>query len=507
MNASIAPAQIAPQPQPSPAVAALLQRAPRLFIGGEWVEARSAARIPVIDPATGRQIASVADAGAEDVERAVAAARRALESGPWPDMLPRDREVLIWKLADLVEGHRDELAELESLDNGKTKVIADAVDVADTRDYFRYMAGWATKITGETFQTSIQGRRGTKFHTYTLRQPVGVVAQIVPWNFPLSMAAWKLGPALATGCTCILKPAEQTPLTALRLADLIAEAGFPPGVVNVLTGLGETAGAALVAHPGIDKISFTGSTEVGKLINKSATDTLKRVSLELGGKSPVIVFPDVDIDKVIGGAADAVFFNSGQVCCAGTRLFAHKDVFDRVVEGVSAAAQAIRLGPGLDPRTQMGPLVSREQQERVLGYIDCGRQQGAKVLTGGEAPASPGYYVKPTVLAAVRPDMRVVREEIFGPVLVAQRFEDLDDIAAMANDTPYGLAASIWSNDLRTVQRLIPKVRAGTVWVNCHGFVDPAMPFGGFRQSGFGREHGRAVIDLYTELKSVCMAY
>jgi len=291
MNASIAPAQIAPQPQPSPAVAALLQRAPRLFIGGEWVEARSAARIPVIDPATGRQIASVADAGAEDVERAVAAARRALESGPWPDMLPRDREALIWKLADLVEGHRDELAELESLDNGKTKVIADAVDVADTRDYFRYMAGWATKITGETFQTSIQGRRGTKFHTYTLRQPVGVVAQIVPWNFPLSMAAWKLGPALATGCTCILKPAEQTPLTALRLADLIAEAGFPPGVVNVLTGLGETAGAALVAHPGIDKISFTGSTEVGKLINKSATDTLKRVSLELGGSRRSSSFP------------------------------------------------------------------------------------------------------------------------------------------------------------------------------------------------------------------------
>jgi phenylacetaldehyde dehydrogenase len=507
MNASVVPAQIAPQPEPSSAVAALLQRAPRLFIGGEWVEARSAARIPVIDPATGRQIASVADAGVEDVDRAVAAARRALESGPWPDMLPRDREALIWKLADLIERHRDELAELESLNNGKTKTIADAVDVADTRDYFRYMAGWATKITGETFQTSIQGRRGTKFHTYTLRQPVGVVAQIVPWNFPLSMAAWKLGPALAAGCTCILKPAEQTPLTALRLADLIAEAGFPPGVVNVLTGLGETAGAALVAHPGIDKISFTGSTEVGKLINKSATDTLKRVSLELGGKSPVIVFPDVDIDQVIGGAANAVFFNSGQVCCAGTRLFAHRKVFDRLVEGVSAAARAIRLGPGLDPRTEMGPLVSSEQQERVLGYIDSGRREGATVLTGGEAPAAPGYYVKPTVLTGVKPDMKVVREEIFGPVLVAQRFEDLDDIAAMANDTPYGLAASIWSNDLRTVQRLIPKVRAGTVWVNCHGFVDPAMPFGGFKQSGFGREHGRAVIDLYTELKSVCMAY
>jgi phenylacetaldehyde dehydrogenase len=507
MNASIAPAQIAPQPQPSASVAALLKRPPQLFIGGEWVAARSAARIPVIDPATGREIATVADAGAADVDAAVAAARLALETGPWPDMLPRDREALIWRLADLIETHRDELAELESLNNGKTKVIAGAVDVTDTRDYFRYMAGWATKITGETFQTSIQGRRGTKFHTYTVRQPVGVVAQIVPWNFPLSMAAWKLGPALATGCTCILKPAEQTPLTALRLADLIAEAGFPPGVVNVLTGRGETTGAALVAHPGVDKISFTGSTEVGKLINKSATDSLKRVSLELGGKSPVIIFPDVDTDRVIGGAANAVFFNAGQVCCAGTRLFAHKKVFDRVVEGVSAAAQAIRLGPGLDPKTEMGPLVSREQQQRVLGYIDSGRQEGAKVLTGGEAPAAPGYYVKPTVITGVTPEMKVVREEIFGPVLVAQCFEDLDDIAAMANDTPYGLAASIWSNDLRTVQRLIPKVRAGTVWVNCHGFVDPAMPFGGFKQSGFGREHGRAVIDLYTELKSVCIAH
>jgi phenylacetaldehyde dehydrogenase len=334
-----------------------------------------------------------------------------------------------------------------------------------------------------------------------------VVAQIVPWNFPLAMAAWKLGPALATGCTCILKPAEQTPMTALRLAELIAEAGFPPGVVNVLTGLGETTGAALVAHPGVDKVAFTGSTSVGKLINKSATDTLKRVSLELGGKSPVIVLPDADINTVVGGAANAIFFNAGQVCCAGTRLYAHKKVFDQVLEGVTAAAASIQLGPGLDPKTGMGPLVSKEQQERVLGYIESGRKEGAKVLTGGDAPSSPGFFVKPTVLANVRPDMKVVREEIFGPVLVAQRFEDLDDLAALANDTPYGLGASVWSNDLRAVQRLVPKIRAGTVWVNCHNFVDPNMPFGGFKQSGFGREHGRAVLDLYTELKSVCMAY
>jgi phenylacetaldehyde dehydrogenase len=328
----------------------------------------------------------------------------------------------------------------------------------------------------------------------------------VPWNFPLAMAAWKLGPALATGCTVVLKPAEQTPMTALRLGELIVEAGFPPGVVNILTGNGETTGAALVAHPGVDKVAFTGSTQVGKLINKSATDTLKRVSLELGGKSPVIVFPDVDLNNVIGGAANAIFFNSGQVCTAGSRLFAHKSVFDKVVEGVSNAANGMRLGPGLDPQTQMGPLVSREQQERVLGYIDSGRKEGASVVTGGDAPSHPGYFVKPTVLVDVKPDMKVVREEIFGPVLVAQRFDDLDEIAALANDTPFGLAASVWSNDVRTVHRIVPKIKAGTVWVNCHNFVDPNMPFGGFKQSGFGREHGRVVLDLYTEVKSVCMA-
>ncbi|MGH8150244.1 MAG: aldehyde dehydrogenase family protein [Steroidobacteraceae bacterium] len=504
MNASLA--SIAPQLEPSAAVARFLKRAPKLLIGGEWVESKSQKRIPVMDPATGREIASVADANAADVDRAVAAARQAFEKGPWPDMLPAQREALIWKLSDLVDKHADELAELESVNNGKTKFIASIVDVPGTRDYFRYMAGWATKLEGSTFHTSIQGPPGMKFHTYTQREPVGVVAQIVPWNFPLAMAAWKLAPALAAGCTCILKPAEQTPLTALRLGELIVEAGFPPGVVNILTGLGETTGAALVAHRGVDKVAFTGSTEVGKLINKSATDTLKRVSLELGGKSPVVVLPDADLGSVVGGAANAIFFNSGQVCTAGSRLFAHKKVFDQVLEGLAGAAQAIRLGPGLDPKTEMGPLVSKEQQDRVLGYIEAGRKEGAKVVTGGEAPASAGYFVKPTVLANVRPDMKVVREEIFGPVVVAQRFEDLDDIAALANDTPYGLAASVWSKDVSAVHRLVPKIKAGTVWVNCHNFVDPAMPFGGFKQSGFGREMGRAVFELYTELKSVCIA-
>jgi phenylacetaldehyde dehydrogenase len=500
------PQTIAAQPAPSAAVAKFLKRPARLLIGGEWVEPQSSGRIPVMDPATGKEIAQVVDANASDVDRAVAAARAAFEKGKWPDMLPAEREALLWKLSDLIEKNMDELAELESINNGKTKFMATVVDVAGTRDYFRYMAGWATKIEGATFQTSIHGPPGTKFHTYYVREPVGVVAAIVPWNFPLAMAAWKLGPALATGCTVVLKPAEQTPLTALRLGELIIEAGFPPGVVNILTGNGETTGAALTTHPGVDKVAFTGSTQVGKIINKAATDTLKRVSLELGGKSPVVVFPDVDINNVVGGAANAIFFNSGQVCTAGSRLFAHKSVFDKVVEGVSAAASSMRLGPGLDPQTQMGPLVSREQQERVLGYINAGRSEGASITVGGEAPASDGYFVKPTVMVNVKPDMKVVREEIFGPVLVAQRFEDINDIAAMANDTPYGLAASVWSNDVRTVNRIVPRLRAGTVWVNCHNFVDPAMPFGGFKQSGYGREHGRVVLDLYTEVKSVCMA-
>jgi phenylacetaldehyde dehydrogenase len=494
------------QPAPSAAVAKFLKRPARLLIGGEWVESKSQGRIPVMDPATGKEIASVADANASDVDRAVAAARAAFEKGPWPDMLPAQREALLWKLAELVEKNADELAELESLNNGKTKFMASIVDVPGTRDYFRYMAGWATKIEGATFQTSIHGPPGVKFHTYYTREPVGVVAAIIPWNFPLAMAAWKLGPALATGCTVVLKPAEQTPLTALRLGELIAEAGFPPGVVNIVTGNGETTGAALVTHPGVDKVAFTGSTQVGKIINKAATDTLKRVSLELGGKSPVIVFPDVDLNNVIGGAANAIFFNSGQVCTAGSRLFAHKSVFDKVVEGVSAAAGSMKLGPGLDPQTQMGPLVSREQQERVLGYIDAGRSEGASITVGGEAPSHDGYFVRPTVMVNVKPEMKVVREEIFGPVLVAQRFEDINDIAALANDTPYGLAASVWSNDVRTVNRIVPKLRAGTVWVNCHNFVDANMPFGGFKQSGVGREHGRVVLDMYTEVKSVCMA-
>ena len=496
---------IAAQPAPSAGVAAFLRRPARLLIGGEWVQPAASERIPVIDPATGAEIASVADATRADVDKAVAAAREAFERGAWSTLLPAQREALIWRLADLIDQHADELAEIESIDNGKTKQMAGIVDVPGARNYLRYMAGWATKIEGSTIDISVGAPPGGRINAYTRREPVGVVAQIIPWNFPLVMAAWKLGPALAAGCTCVLKPAEQTPLTALRLGDLIIEAGFPPGVVNILTGYGETVGAALVTHPGVDKIAFTGSTLVGKAINKAATDTLKRVSLELGGKSPVIVLPDADVESVIGGAAGAIFFNAGQVCAAGSRLYVHRKIFDRVVEGVGGAAQSIRLGPGLDPATQMGPLVSREQQERVISYIESGRNDGASVVAGGNTPSHPGFYVKPTVLADVNRAMRVVQEEIFGPVLVAQRFDDLDEVAALANDTPYGLSASIWSNDLKAVHRLVPKIKAGTVWVNTHGPVDANMPFGGFTHSGIGREHGRAGVEMYTELKSVCM--
>jgi phenylacetaldehyde dehydrogenase len=476
-----------------------------LLVGGEWLESTSQARIPVVDPATGAEIATVPDANSADVDKAVAAARAAFESGPWAAMPPAGREALLWKLADLIDRNASELAELESLDNGKTKFMASVVDIPGARNYFRYMAGWATKIEGSTIEVSIGAPEGGRVDAYTRREPVGVVAQIIPWNFPLVMAAWKLAPALAAGCTCVLKPAEQTPLSALRLGELIVEAGFPAGVVNIVTGYGETTGAALVKHPGVDKIAFTGSTAVGKLINKTATDTLKRVSLELGGKSPVIVLPDANVDAVIGGAAGAIFFNAGQVCAAGSRLYVHRKIFDRVVEGVGGAAQKIRLGPGLDPNTQMGPLVSREQQERVMEYIESGRSEGASVVAGGDAPPHPGFYVKPTVMADVKRTMRVVQEEIFGPVLVAQRFDDINEVAALANDTPYGLSASVWSNDLTAVHRLVPKIRAGTVWVNGHGPVDANMPFGGFKHSGFGREHGRVGIEMYTELKSVCM--
>ena len=476
-----------------------------MLVGGEWRNAVSGARIDVLDPATGETIATVPAGDAADVDLAVKAARAAFESRDWGAARSVDRERWLLKLADLLEANAAELAELETIDNGKPLVVSQRVDVPSAVDFLRYCAGWATKIEGTTVEPSLPGFRRNEFFAYTRREPVGVVGAIIPWNFPLLMAAWKIGPALATGCSIVLKPAEDTPLTALRLAELALEAGLPTGALNVVTGTGPSAGAALASHPGIDKVAFTGSTAVGKLIGKAALDNMTRISLELGGKSPVIVLDDVDPKVAASGAANAIFFNSGQVCTAGSRLYVQRKAYDAVLEGVSAVAAKMRIGPGLEPATQLGPLVSEKQLSRVAGYVRAGLEEGATLVTGGERYGERGWFYRPTILTGLKESARVVQEEIFGPVLVATPFDDIEEVAALANGTTYGLAASIWSNDLKRVQRLIPRIKAGTVWVNCHGLVDNALPFGGYKQSGIGREMGRAMIDLYTETKSVMM--
>ena len=485
----------------SPAAKRALARKPALFINNEWVSSTHGATLIVEDPSTGREVGRIVDASDADVDRAVAAARAAFDDGRWSNLPPKARERTINKLADLIEANAAELAELEAIDNGKPVGFAKMVDIPGSVDHLRYMAGWASKIGGEVLDP--QGSPRGQVFSYVSRQPVGVAAQIIPWNFPLLMATLKISPALAAGCTLILKPAEQTSVTALRLADFVAEAGFPPGVINVITGNGHTAGDRLVKHPDVDKVAFTGSTEVGKIINRNATETLKRVTLELGGKSPVIVMPDVNVDEVAPAAAGGVFFNAGQICVAGSRLFAHRSIFDRMVEGVAKASAFWRPRPSLDPEGHMGPLVSKEQMDRVMGYIEKGKRDGASVAVGGNAAAAEGYYVNPTVLVDVKPSMSIVREEIFGPVLVAQRFDTLDEVAKAANDTSYGLAASIWTKDVSAMHKLAAKLKAGTVWGNCHAVIDPALPFGGFKQSGIGREQGREGIEAYTELKTV----
>jgi len=474
-----------------------------LLIGGHWRAAQSGRTFDSFNPATKSKLATIAAAGKADADLAVAAARAALD-GPLAAQKPSERAKLLWKLADLVEAHADELAVLETLDNGKPLSESRNFDIPHAIEVIRYNAGWCTKLTGDTIALSGPGN----WHAYTVREPVGVVAQIVPWNSPLAMAATKIAPALAAGCAVILKPAEQTPLTALRLAQLVLEVGFPAGAFNLLTGMGEEAGAALTEHPGVDKVTFTGSTEVGRAIIRAATGNFKRLTLELGGKTPVIVLPDADIDQAAMGAARSIFTNAGQICNAGSRLYAHADVFDGVVERVAAYADSIVLGAGLEKTSQMGPVVSEEQQKRVMSYVASGLEQGATRVTKRSAVDTSGYFVQPTVLTNTTAAMRVVREEIFGPVLCAMRFEEneLAHIAAQANGSDYGLGAVVWTNNLSAAHHLVRKLKAGTVRVNGGG-LDPALPFGGFKQSGWGRENGRAGIEAYTEIKSVAMAF
>jgi phenylacetaldehyde dehydrogenase len=485
-------------------VAEFIEKPRKMFIDGKWVEAISGKTFPTYNPATGEVLAQVAEGDKADIDAAVKAARKAFDSGPWSRMTASERGKLIWKLADLLEQHVEEFATLETLDNGKPLTVARAADVPLAAEMFRYMAGWATKLEGTTIPLSVPYTPGVDYHAYTVREPVGVVGQIIPWNFPLLMAAWKLAPALACGCTVILKPAEQTPLSALFLGEMIQQAGFPDGVVNIVPGYGETAGAALAAHDLVDKIAFTGSTEVGKLIVHAATGNLKKVSLELGGKSPNVVFKDADLDVAIGGAASAIFFNHGQCCCAGSRLYVERPVFDQVVEGVANKAKKIKVGSGLDPKTHMGPLVSEEQLQRVCNYLEIGMAEGAKAASGGHKIGDKGYFVEPTVLVDTTEYMKVVKEEIFGPVVAAIPFDDPEELVGRANDSIYGLAAGIWTHNITKAHRTAALLRAGTVWINCYNIFDAALPFGGYKQSGWGREMGKDVLNLYTQTKAVC---
>jgi phenylacetaldehyde dehydrogenase len=479
-------------------VQGFLQGGPKqLLIGGKWVAAKSGKTFETINPANEEVLGIVAEGDKADIDEAVKAARSAFESGKWPAMGPHQRARYLFKIAELIEAHSDELAELITLDNGKP-LGESTIEVGRTAETFRYYAGWATKFYGET-NPSDPG-----FFNYTLREPIGVCGQIIPWNGPLATISWKIAPALAFGNTLVLKPAEQTPLPAIRIGELICEAGIPDGVVNIVTGFGETAGAAVASHPDIDKVAFTGSTEVGKLILQASAGNLKRVSLELGGKSPNVIFPDADLEQAVALSATGVFRNQGQVCCAATRMFVQERIYDEFADGIAAKADQIKLGPPLDPSTTMGPLVSSEQHQRVLNYLKLAREEGARAKAGGErGPQSKGYFVKPTIYTGAKNGMRIAREEIFGPVAVLIPFKDENDAVLQGNDTTYGLGAGVWTRDISRAHKVARALKAGSVWVNCYGLIDPISPFGGYKQSGFGRELGPQSVDLYTQIKSV----
>jgi phenylacetaldehyde dehydrogenase len=474
-----------------------------LLIGGEWVESAAAKTFEVVDPATEGVVARVAEGTAEDVDRAVGAARRAFDNPAWRQMAPSHRARLLWDIADAIEAHIDELAELEALDNGKPVSVAKIVDVPLAIDAFRYMSGWATKLSGITPTASNPITPQARFFAYTLRQPIGVAGLICPWNFPLDQAALKIAPALAAGCTVVLKPAEETPLAALRLGELMQEVGLPDGVVNIITGFGDVVGAALAAHPGVDKVSFTGSTEVGRKVLQAAAGNLKKVTLELGGNAPNIVFADADLDAAVAGAASAGLFNSGQVCVAGRRLFVESSVFDEVVGRLADAAKGMPIGPGLDPSTEVGPLVSSAQFDRVIGYLEDGAGDGVEYLTGGGRAGSSGYFVQPTVAIDVSDDLPLVADEVFGPLVVAMPFDDAEEVVRRANQTPYGLAAGVWTSDITLAHLLAAEIQSGTVWVNTYNALDLALPHGGFKQSGWGREMGVEAVHGFMESKTV----